>query len=62
MPFATAAANLHRRGTHRRLADRDFIQSIDSIFGDGDDGGDDDGNGGGIGRTSSTCEYFGLLV
>ena len=60
MTIATAAASLHRRGTHRRLADRDFFQSIGSIFGDGDDGGDDDDGGFGTGHDggdkSSTCE------
>ena len=65
MTIATAAASLHRRGTHRRLADRDFFTSLASIFGDdggddgddGDDGGQSGDSGHDSGSKSSTCEY-----
>lgn len=65
MTFATAAVSFHRRGTHRRLADRDFFQSFGPVFGDGDDGDDDDDDGGDGdrgGHTSSTCKYFPLYL
>ena len=65
MTNATAAASLHRHGTHRRLADRNFFTSLASIFGDdggddgddGDDGGQSGDSGHDSGSKSSTCEY-----